>query len=792
MRASPHLMRARRAAGRPPTVDLPAVSRTTRLSLLALSLLLAILPLVLEKPGLPGGLKADEAAYYLMALSLAHDQDLRLTPDDVGRAFQEFPFGEIDNLIVMTDDGWRTVYYGKPYLYSLFGAPFAAVAGADGLLCFNLLLTLSMVWLGALYLARFNDDGLAALYSAGFFLASTGFAYAFWLHPEVFSMAAVAAACFLVFHGIDAATSPRRPLRLTWLAAASGVALAAAAYNKPVFAAIGLPLVVALAGKRRWRAAAGWVAGFALALGAAAGGAVALTGHPTPYLGVERMGVTLCEPGVMPVEPVPGGLGGPSAERPTGGAWSWIFHLPEVSWEEFAENLGYFLWGRHTGFLLYFPFAALAVLLFLLHGRRDRVRWLLLASLAAVALFFLLFIPHNWQGGGGFIGNRYFVNVVPAFLFLVTRLRPRALILAGFALAGLFLGPLLLSPFGRSVPEPTLQSHVRGRPYRFFPLELSLRELPGYDKRTVDGRSFLGRRDVVLPRGDALWLRGAGRSEIWISGGEPLGRTVFRVESAAAGNRVTLDLEGDRAELVFDRPGTERVELTPRRPYRVRRRGEARLYVYRLVVDASTGRIRPWRRWFPPSDCAYFAHNESWRESFFLGAVVTYLGGGEGLDRDVYAVSWGEISVPERVAAGAAFTVPTRLTNESGESWVAAGAARVELAYHWLTAAGEVAVWDGERTPLPLPVAPGAEVVVEQRILAPDEPGRYRLALDPVFEHVAWFSDRNGGRTYEAQIEVVPAGGGESGAIGEPAAAERRHPAEAGRAGEGGGGERRR
>ena len=243
------------------------MSRATRLSLLALSLFLALFPLTLEKPGLPAGLKADEAAYYLMAESLAHNRDLRVAPADITRAFQKFPFGKINNLIVMTDDGWRTVYYGKPYLYSLLAAPFAALAGANGLLCLNLLLTLAMVWMGAAYLARFNDDGTAALFSASFFLASTGFAYAFWLQPEVFSMAAVCAACFLVLHdrgghaegesgGVPPPSpSPRRrrlwPPTLPALAALSGAALACAAYNKPVFAALGFPLLFALVHRRR-------------------------------------------------------------------------------------------------------------------------------------------------------------------------------------------------------------------------------------------------------------------------------------------------------------------------------------------------------------------------------------------------------------------------------------------------------------------------------------------------------------------------------------------------------------
>src|SRR4029078_12770758 len=100
------------------------------------------------------------------------------------------------------------------------------------------------------------------------------------------------------------------------------------------------------------------------------------------------------------------------------------------------------------------------------HARGAPPRWLLLAAPAAIALFFLLLISWNWQGGGGFVGNRYFVNVYPGFLFLVTRVRPRALVPVGYGFAALFLSPLVLAPFGIPGPEPTLQMHVRGAAFR--------------------------------------------------------------------------------------------------------------------------------------------------------------------------------------------------------------------------------------------------------------------------------------------------------------------------------------
>lgn len=732
--------------------------RPAVLGLVCLFLFLAAVPLGLVSPGLPTTFKADEAAYYLMASSLAHDGDLVLDEGDVERLFREFPYRPVKNLIVMTDDGWHTVHFGKPYVYSLFAAPLVALLGANGMLLTNMLLMLAMVAMGTSWLARANPGGPAALFSAGFFLASAGFAYVFWLQPEVFNMASVTAALYL---GLRPPGRPgeRGPGPGLARAALAGAVLAPAVYNKPMLAALGLPVLFELLRGRRWRAAGAWLAGAAVGLAAVAGLALALSGHATPYLGVQRQGVTVCEPGVMPIGPGPEGGAAPLSERPTGGAWSWIFHLPDVAPGELAENLGYFLWGRHTGLLLYFPFSLIALLLFALGRRRGR-DWVLLASLAGVALFFLLFIPHNWQGGGGFVGNRYFVNAYPGFLFLVGGLRPRWLTAAGWALGGLLLGPLLLQPFARGGPEPTLQSHVRNFPFPLFPLELSLREVPGYHQRVIGAYGFRGRRDVTLPRGDGFWVQGATAVELWMIGNQPLGAGVFRVASPAPGNRVVLELGRARQEVVLGGPGqpsAARVTLAPGRPDRVRRQGGNTFYVYRLEVTSDSGRVRSWTRRFPPESCAAFPSNESWEESFYLGAEVTYLGRAEDLAEDVFAVRWGRVTIPETVRAGEELTVGVRLVNASRSEWAAGGAARVKLAYHWLDPAGEVVHWEGERSELGLPVPPDGVAVVDQRVVAPAEPGRYLLELDPIYEQVSWFSQRDPAATYRAEVEVLAA-----------------------------------
>ena len=113
---------------------------------------------------------------------------------------------------------------------------------------------------------------------------------------------------------------------------------------------------------------------------------------------------------------------------------------------------------------------------------------------------------------------------------------------------------------------------------------------------------------------------------------------------------------------------------------------------------------------------------------------------------------------PPRARAGETFTVITRLFNRSRHPWTADGSARVNLAYHWLDEGGRVVEADGLRTPMPWPVPPGGRVSVPQKVIAPKTPGRYILELDPVYETVAWFGDRNGGRTLRIPIEILPAG----------------------------------
>jgi hypothetical protein len=723
-----------------------ALRKPLILTWVCLTLFFVLFPLTLAKPGLPMLLKADEPANYLMAVSLWRDGDLRCESRDLERLFHEFTHRS-DNLFLMSEDGWKTVHFSAPFVYPLFAAPAAGLFGANGLIAFNAALTMLMIAMGTVYLRRFNRESIAFLFTTGFFLMSCSLVYIFWLQTEIFHMACVTIA-FLLVIGMKRSASAQ----LSWLAiAGSAASLSLAIYSKPMLAALALPLLYFSIRRRGWKAAAVWCLGAVSTLLLLASLAVALTDTPWPYLSRSRRPVNVSSPVAFMERKASESMqipvrshSEPAVERAVG--WFlWLADPRNIDFPILADNIGYFFWGRHVGVLLYMPFATVCLLLFLLHDWRSKGRWLILVAIAASSLAFFMLLPDRWHGGGGFIGNRYLIIAYPAFLFLVTRIRPSWLVAAGFALGGIFLGAVLSTPFGAPVDQPTLQSHVRNKPFRHFPFELTLaRRIPGYLGDYHSGVWFRGRADVFQPHGDELWFHGAELVEAWMITDRPLDDAVFLVRSGAPRNSVEICLEGECGLAVFDGPdGRDRqaVTVTPEKAWKVRRGKKGRTYTYRLTIQTSDGEKPTWRG--------------AGDEDFYLGAAILYLGSTKERDRDVYHANWVRVEQVERVVAGAPFEVTVEVKNTGRETWPVRGATRVQLSYHWTDSAGRTTVRGGLRSPLPSDVPPGKTLTAVQQILAPDPPGNYTLTLDLVREHVAWFSDQAPDSSVDWIVEVV-------------------------------------
>lgn len=724
----------------------PSTSPTARGVFATLLLVAVLAPLGFAHPGLPGAFKGDEPGYYLMALSLWHDRDARVEEDrDLRRLFVESP-ERTHNLWLASPDGFETVYYGVPFLYPLIAAPAAGLFGARGMISLNAVLFVVLLWMGWAYLRRFNTDARAALYSAAFFLLSPAFVYVFWLQGELLHMVCTAGAFFLLLrHGDEERPGPVS-------LAGSGALLACVAYSRPTLALLALPLLWLAARRARPKGAVLWCGGALAALILLASVSIALVEQPWVYAGVSRKPFDISSPIRFLERMEPASAPWQTRAEP----WS-LGHLREivvpwrVRWSRVPREVLYFFVGRHVGMLPYMPFAAVSTLLFLLRGPRERWRVLLLVCALAAGLLWLIYLPLNWRGGGPAFGNRIFAAAYPAFLFLVTAVRPLWAIPLGAAAASFLLGGGLLTALYPPGGDPTAQRHTLGAAFRPLPREFELSGITGYVHVFHSDASFSGHYDLLQPAGDEMWVRGGVPVDLLMLTLEPIQDAVFRVRSLAPGNRIELCLGDSCRSLVAgpDPPAAgERFEVTlePGRPRRVERTDHPE-YLYPLRVSTTAGEQPRWRGSSPAQ--------------FYVGVALTYLGSSHEEARKMYRARWSEVVVPEVAVAGSDLAVSATVENVSGERWMPIGATRVAASYHWESESGERVAWDGARTPLPAPVAPGQSVALQLRVRAPASPGSYVLVLDVVRENITWFSTRDPEAAYRSVVEVAAARGAE-------------------------------
>ncbi len=86
-------------------------------------------------------------------------------------------------------------------------------------------------------------------------------------------------------------------------------------------------------------------------------------------------------------------------------------------------------------------------------------------------LFFIINLPYTWLGGGGSVGNRYFMGAYGVFLFLLPPLSRPVLAVIPWLVGGLFTAQLVLNPFATSFHPGDAAKHG---PLRWLPVELTM------------------------------------------------------------------------------------------------------------------------------------------------------------------------------------------------------------------------------------------------------------------------------------------------------------------------------
>jgi hypothetical protein len=107
----------------------------------------------------------------------------------------------------------------------------------------------------------------------------------------------------------------------------------------------------------------------------------------------------------------------------------------------------------------------------------------------------------------------------------------------------------------------------------------------------------------------------------------------------------------------------------------------------------------------------------------------------------------------EHVQPNEVVGVEAEICNSGAQSWGSTGLRPVCVSYHWLDRAGEMAVFDGERTRLPRDIQPNESVRLWATVKTPSTPNDYTLVLTLVQEFVGWF-DQAGGASQATQVRV--------------------------------------
>ena len=512
----------------------------------------------------------DAATYYSLGHSLAEDFDFEFRRDDLVRVWREFQSGpegiflkrgrDVQGLRLSSsppffdiasapDPDNERLYYGKGFIYPLFAAPFVKLFGTNGFLVLHAaLMTICFACAYGFLVAR-SAPLPSLLFAVTFLFVSVAPVYMVWLTPDFFNLAIVLIGYFFWCYKevvAESATACLGRWRQRWLMMPrsdiiAAVCLGVATFSKPTHIFLIAPLLALAARRRQWRHAVVSGAAFVGVTAALFAWNVTITGEWNYQGGEDRGTFYSADPdgpgpriGGFPFQTAQHTFDTTGIVRETNRVPVEVLTTSNALIHVFRRNLGYFFFGRHTGFVPYFFPGAMAMVLFIVATRhRPLWQWLALAAGLGSALFLMLYMPYSYSGGGGPVGNRYFLGVYPVFLFVTPALAGVAGPLIAIAGSALFTAQLVVNPF---IVSSRPAEHVKSGPYRWLPAEMTLLNdlpmnvtwykvkqplggVPAVSAYFLDDNAFRPEpRPAHVPAeiGDGFWVRGRSRAEFML------------------------------------------------------------------------------------------------------------------------------------------------------------------------------------------------------------------------------------------------------------------------------------
>ncbi len=591
-------------------------------------------------PKVSYGFFSDASTYYGLGHSLADDGDFVFRREDLVRVWREFPSGpegiflkrgsdpdlRVDgsapfvHLDVRPDTDPSRLYFAKSFLYPLTAAPFVWLFGTNGFLVLHALVVIVSFLCAYAFLVTRSHPVVALIFAVAFVFVSVLPVYLVWLTPDLFNSGLVMLGYFFWLY--KEVASPARPsgsARTAWLVGprtdvVAAIWLGLATFSKPTHVLLMLPVLALFALRRQWRN--GFVAGvvFSVVVVGFFAANVAVTGdwnyqggdRKTFYSGGDSKG--------FPFQTDDRTFDTTGIGRTTNGVPLDVLVNRDAIVDVFRHNLVYFFAGRHTGFAVYyFPGMAALLLFLVLRGQQTAWGWLTLAGGVGSAIALLLYMPFTYSGGGGPVGNRYFLGVYPVFLFLAPGLGRPWLAVGIAAVSAVFVMPVLSNPFYSSFHPG---EHTKSGLYRALPLELSLindlpvNVSPSRSRQPLGGvpplSGYFMDDNAYTREGDAFWVRGESRADVMLRAPAPLEagahgqrpralrvpRMEIMLETGPKPNRVTI--RTGAVTQVVDVPANDRrtvilpmAEGLPYKPYPENPTN----YVYAISIESATGFI---------------------------------------------------------------------------------------------------------------------------------------------------------------------------------------------------------
>jgi len=508
---------------------------------------------------------ADEAIYFSMTQSLAQDGDIEYTKKDLIRYYKAFNAGPLG--IFLKKGKNSKIYYAKSFAYSLFAAPFVKLFGCNGFFVFHSLILLLILLMGFYYYSQSKSSGFSLLLILTFLFASITAVYFLWMTPDFFNLFLAFCVLFLWLykrlpHHHKNEKKPASKLETLllsdWSDYLACLIAAIAVFSKP-------PVVSGIF----------W------------GANQAVTGDWN-YQGGERK--TFYGEGGYPLEKehltfdtARGGL------MTSEGYAQKHLYPPKV----FIYNFFYYFFGRFSGITWYFFPAVLALFLFFIR-KKQLYQWFILAALAGEILIFIILMPDNYAGGGGALGNRYFLSIYPLFFFLPGLKRNCKEIYISWVIASIFISQILISPLQHSHYPAT---HAKKFPFNRLPVELTLVNNFPTNTNPAARRQEVGEKytwlyfldDNFLPRTSSklektgFWTRGTHKAEMILKTYYPIKEITFHIlNNPRRQNEVSVRFCGEKKKIILGYKEWGSVSFIPKRFFRMNQW----IHVYKLSIKS--------------------------------------------------------------------------------------------------------------------------------------------------------------------------------------------------------------